>query len=94
MTTITKLRTYRSTVRPGQLTDGTPCFVAEHPDIDGAIVHGATEREALDNLEQARELILASMIAANEELPKPSGVSSAIMTSGMMSAVPAAVAAG
>jgi predicted RNase H-like HicB family nuclease len=44
-----------------QLSDGTIVVEAWHPDLPGCRSHGSTRDEALENLEDARQLYLATV---------------------------------
>lgn len=44
---------YAITVIQDELSDGTPAYVAFHPEIDGIMSQGATIQEAIDSLKDA-----------------------------------------
>lgn len=61
--------------------DGSPCFVAEHPDLPGCIAHvvleeGMVPEEAIEavqeELTRARTAYLKSLLDDGEEPPMPS----------------------
>lgn len=52
-------------------TDGTPCFIAKHPQLPGCISQGDTVEEALNNLTDARREYIESLIEDNLEVPVP-----------------------
>ena len=63
---------YEAIVVPDLCTDGTPCFLARHPELPGCMSHGATPEEALDNLQGARELYIRSLLEDGMTVPPPS----------------------
>ncbi len=44
-----------------QFADGTPCVVAEHPDLDGCVVYAKDAAAALKALAEARTAYLESV---------------------------------
>lgn len=46
-------------VAPDVTTDGEPCYMASHPDLEGCMAHGDTPEEALNNLREATALYLS-----------------------------------
>jgi len=60
-------------VAPDTATDGSPLFVARHPELEGCMAHGSTPDEAVENLADARELYLGEMRRRGIQAPAPSG---------------------
>ena len=54
---------YEFTVTREACSDGAQCFVARVIDLPGCESHGETPDEALQNLEAAKRLYVASMLA-------------------------------
>jgi predicted RNase H-like HicB family nuclease len=63
---------YSIYVVPDQTTDGAPCYVAYHPELQGCMSHGATIDEAVEGLDAARELYLATLKDLGQPIPAPS----------------------
>ncbi len=63
-------------------TDGYPCLVATHPELEGCLAQGRTREEALANLADARSVFIKSLEESGIEIPRPqtSGVQIEIMT--------------
>jgi predicted RNase H-like HicB family nuclease len=59
-------------VRPDRCTDGTFCYVAEHPDLPGCAAHGDTIAEAKQLLSAARAVYIRRLRASGRALPVPS----------------------
>jgi predicted RNase H-like HicB family nuclease len=68
---------YATEVVPDTATDGTPTYLASHPDLDGCFAHGATPEEASRNLLEAKRLYLETMLADGMEPPLPTSRASA-----------------
>jgi predicted RNase H-like HicB family nuclease len=47
------------------------CFVAEAPELEGCIAHGATQEEALANAQNAIRLWIDVAVASGDPVPKP-----------------------
>ncbi len=62
---------YPMVVYPDLCTDGTFCYVAEHPDLPGCAAHGETITEAKERLAKAREAYLAHLTAEGIPFPRP-----------------------
>jgi predicted RNase H-like HicB family nuclease len=62
---------YPRLVRPDAFTDGSFCYVAEHPDLPGCVAYGRTLTEAADNLELARAAYLTQLISEGASIPMP-----------------------
>lgn len=68
-------------VIPEEATDGTLVYRAEIPELPGCMSHGDTEEEALQNLQEAFELYMdtvlsqqqAAAITADVNIPMTSG---------------------
>lgn len=65
-------RHYATIVVPDVDTDGEPCYVAYHPDLEGCMSHGDTIEEALSNLREARTLYLSTLLEKGLDIPLPS----------------------
>jgi predicted RNase H-like HicB family nuclease len=65
---------YSIHVVPDETTDGEPCYLASHPELQGCMSHGATVGEALQNLEDARKLYLETLRELGQDIPPPSKV--------------------
>ena len=50
---------------------GEQYFIASHPELPGCQAHGDNVDEALENLDDARELYLAMAAEAGRKLPEP-----------------------
>ena len=49
---------YSLHVVPDETTDGEPCYLASHPELQGCMSHGRTINEAVANLDAARKACL------------------------------------
>lgn len=67
-------RPYKTILMPDVRSDGTPCFVARHPELPGCMSDGDTPAEAVANLRDARELYIQSLIEDGLEVPLPQTV--------------------
>ncbi len=67
-------RQYNTTITPDVRSDGTPCFVAKHPELPGCMSDGDTPGEAKENLRDAKELYILSLIEDGLEVPLPQTV--------------------
>ncbi len=63
---------YSVAVREERLSDGTPWFVANHPDLPGCMSDGASPEEAIANLAEARAFYLATLAEDGLRVPFPS----------------------
>lgn len=63
---------YSIYVVPDETTDGSPCYLAYHPELQGCMSHGATVDEAVRGLHAARELYLATLQELGQPIPAPS----------------------
>jgi predicted RNase H-like HicB family nuclease len=63
---------YPIQIRPDVMTDGSSCFVAEHPDLPGCVAYAETAEEAEFLLADAREAYLDSLRLTGESVPPPS----------------------
>jgi len=63
---------YSIHVVPDETTDGEPCYLASHPELQGCMSHGLTVDEAITNLEAARELYLTTLGELGQPIPTPS----------------------
>lgn len=62
---------YSTYVMPDVTTDGQPCYVAYHPELEGCMSHGATREEALRNLREATELYISTLLEKGIDFPLP-----------------------
>lgn len=62
---------YRASVFQDNYPDGSPGYVASHPELDGCIAVGSTPQEALAELEKARESYIRALVKAGVEVPTP-----------------------
>src|SRR5690554_6920796 len=69
---MTFLGGYRVNVRPDVMTDGSRCYMAEHPDLPGCIAYGRTIREARASLALAQAAYLQNLRDRGIGLPEPS----------------------
>ena len=69
------MTSYSTVVVPDVTTEGEPCYLAYHPELEGCMSHGYTPDEASDNLREARELYLATIAEMGVEAPVPIGLS-------------------
>jgi predicted RNase H-like HicB family nuclease len=63
---------YPIVVYPDYLTDGSACYVAEHPDLPGCVAQGDTIQEAKLLLMYARRAYEKDVLAAGDTMPPPS----------------------
>lgn len=61
--------TYRVESRQDKFADGRVCWVVSHPDLPGCVAYAETQNEALDLLDDARALYLASLRDSGESIP-------------------------
>jgi predicted RNase H-like HicB family nuclease len=66
---------YPMVVYPDVCTDGSFCYVAEHPDLPGCAAHGNTLTEAKERLVRAREAYIAQLRSEGLPLPQPNAAS-------------------
>lgn len=62
---------YPVVVYPDVLTDGSVCYVAEHPDLPGCVAHGDTIDEAKGLLDKARTAYKRHVTETGGEVPQP-----------------------
>ena len=65
---------YSTVVVPDVTTDGEPCYMAYHPELEGCMTHGDTPEEALRNLCEARRLYISALLDDGLEVPPPQGI--------------------
>lgn len=65
---------YTTYVVPDVTTDGQPCYLAHHPELEGCMSHGSTIEEALRNLGEATELYVRTLLSKRIEVPLPQGI--------------------
>jgi predicted RNase H-like HicB family nuclease len=64
---------YSVYVVPDETTEGSPCYLAYHPELEGCMNHGATIGEAIEGLNAARELYLNTLRELGQPIPAASG---------------------
>ena len=62
---------YETQVVPEECTDGTTCYRAFHPRLPGCMSHGGTPQEAIENLAEARKLVIEHLLDTDQEIPQP-----------------------
>jgi predicted RNase H-like HicB family nuclease len=62
---------YLVVVRPGISTNGDPCVIAEHPELQGCEVAANSEAEARELLDEARTLYLQVLKDHGDAAPAP-----------------------
>lgn len=62
---------YITVVRLEQATDDSTCYVARHPELEGAIGQGDTPEQAEADLEEATRMVLDHLIANHLPVPSP-----------------------
>jgi len=67
-------RPYSIVVVPDVTTDGEPCYMAYHPELEGCMTHGDTPEEALRNLDEVTRLYIYALIDDGLEVPLPQGM--------------------
>ena len=60
---------YTIHVVPDETTDGSACYRAYHPELQGCMSHGDTVDEAIQGLDDARELYLATLRELGQPIP-------------------------
>ena len=65
---------YSTIVVPDVTTDNEPCFMANHPELEGCMSHGSTPEEALNNLREVTQLYLSMLQEKGLEIPSPRGI--------------------
>ncbi len=65
---------YSTYVVPDITTDQAPCYLAYHPELEGCMSHGDTPEEAINNLREATELYISTLIEMGIEVPEPQGI--------------------
>jgi predicted RNase H-like HicB family nuclease len=63
---------YPTVLRMDRCTDGSFCYIGEHPDLPGCAAHGETIREARESLAHARIAYLKHLVATHAPIPMPS----------------------
>lgn len=61
---------YSVIVEQDEFTDGTPCFIASHPELPGCKGQGLTVVDAQKDLDGAREDYIAALIEDGLEVPE------------------------
>ncbi|MBI3913247.1 MAG: type II toxin-antitoxin system HicB family antitoxin [Chloroflexi bacterium] len=62
---------YLTIVLLEETTAGGACYVASHPELPGCMSQGDTPEEALQDLEEARELVIEHLLNNNLPVPVP-----------------------
>lgn len=74
-----ELPAYAVVVQDEQLSDGTTVYLATHPDLPGCMAHGDTVGEAIENLEEARELYFSVLQERGLEIPPALSISALVI---------------
>lgn len=69
---------WKTEVLAENLSDGTPIYVAKHPELRGCMAQASTPEEAVAELREVREAFLAVMIDAGVPVPAPAGEPEAV----------------
>lgn len=64
---------YAINVVPEQCTDGSLCYRAYHPELPGCMSHSATPEQAIENLTEAKQLYIETLLEKGLSVPKPQG---------------------
>jgi predicted RNase H-like HicB family nuclease len=67
-------RDYSYKVLEEELSDGTPIYMAQNPELPGCRAQGATPEEALANLNDARIDYIYSLLEDNLDVPVPTSM--------------------
>jgi predicted RNase H-like HicB family nuclease len=78
---------YTVFVTPEDCTDGTVCFMARIPELPNCQSHGDTPEEALEGIEEAKQLYLSSMLEDGVEPPEPQVATGVASSSKALSAI-------
>lgn len=65
---------YSTLVVPDKYTDGSIGYLASHPELPGCMADGSSPEEALQNLNEARELYLRVLVERGLPVPPPNPV--------------------
>ena len=65
---------YSTIVLPDVTTDGEPCYLAYHPEMEGCMTHGSTPGEALGNLVEVTEIYTSVLLDKGLDIPLPQAV--------------------
>ncbi|MBA7663760.1 hypothetical protein ES703_71808 [subsurface metagenome] len=65
---------YSVIVVPDTTTDGEPCYLAYHHELEGCMSHGNTPEEALHNLREATRLYISVLLDEGLEVPLPEDI--------------------
>jgi predicted RNase H-like HicB family nuclease len=65
------LRSYvfKVVVEEDKFEDGRPAFTAYCPDLKGAVTWGETREKALENIKEAIQVVLETLIDDGKEIP-------------------------
>ena len=64
-------RPYKIEAVPDRIDSDTPVVFVSNPELPGCNSHGATLEEAIENLEDARTLYIASILEDGLDVPPP-----------------------
>ncbi len=67
---------FTTVIVPEEATDGSLVYRAEIPELPGCMSHGESPEEALQNLEEARDLYIETLMAQRRPVPPGVTVSS------------------
>ena len=62
---------YSTYVVPDETTENEPCYLAYHPELPGCMSHGSTPEEAVQNLLEATELCISTLLDMGLDIPTP-----------------------
>lgn len=62
---------YHISISPEASTNGSLCYVARLAELPGCESHGQHPEEALQNLQEAKELYISSLLEDGFEPPEP-----------------------
>lgn len=69
---------YETLVFPDTMSDGSQCYVAEHPGLPGCVGYGPTPEDAKSSLARATEAYRRALQAAGSPAPKTNPTSMVI----------------
>ncbi|MBI5879754.1 MAG: type II toxin-antitoxin system HicB family antitoxin [Chloroflexi bacterium] len=76
-------RPYRTVVRYEPAGDGSPDYIASHPEFgDACIAQGDSPEDALANLNEIREMVIAHLVEHGLAVPNPEPWPGAVVSLG------------
>jgi predicted RNase H-like HicB family nuclease len=70
---------YSLHVVPDETTDGEPCYLASHPELQGCMSHGRTINEAVANLDAARNLYVTTLQQLGQPITQPTQIPTCVI---------------